>query len=164
MRPSIRHAALLLVLVLAAACAAPITESPALTPEAEAELSARGLALLCDQHCVGGVVYVSDHEYETVSPPVPGEPLTETQTRAITRQFTNVEFLEEEEAHAIHAEAGVVFVVGPVAEQSGGLVDVEVSAVGADSVFTEVFPFGWDGDGWVPSNSGESNVTVSTLD
>jgi hypothetical protein len=109
------------------------------------------------------MVYMSDHEYETVDPPVPGDPLSEAQTTAITRQFANVEFLEENEAHAIHAEGGFVFVVGPV-EQDSGQVQVEVSAVGPDAIFTEVFPFGWDGDDWVPSNSGQSAVTVSTLD
>jgi hypothetical protein len=58
---------------------------------------------------------------------------------------------------------GVVFVVGPIREKSPGLVEVEVSALGFDSIFTEILTFGWDGHDWVPASSGEGGVTVSTL-
>jgi hypothetical protein len=159
----IRTVVLLLLIALVVACSSASTETPALTPESEAELSARGLALLCDEHCIGAVVYVNDHVYETVSPPVLADPLTEVQQTAITRQLANVEFVNEEAANAIHDDAGFVFVVGPVQQQSNGLAQVEVSAVGPTDIFTEIFYFSWDGQDWVAASSG-SNVTVSTLD
>lgn len=138
-------------------------EAPALTPESEAELSARGLALLCDQHCIGEELSISDHEYVTVNPPVPGDPLTDVQKTAITRQFTDVEFVADEVAQAAHDQGVFIFVVGPIHDDGNGLVRVEVSAVGPTDIFTEIFSFSWDGQDWVPASSG-SNVTVSTLD
>jgi hypothetical protein len=120
------------------------------------------LALLCDQHCIGEAINVNDHAYETVSPPVPGDPLTEIQETAITRQLANVQFLNDEEANAVHDDAGFVFVVGPVHQESNGVVRVEVSALGPSDIFTEIFSFTWNGQDWVAASSG-SNVTVSTL-
>ncbi|HEY6629238.1 MAG TPA: hypothetical protein VI193_09680 [Acidimicrobiia bacterium] len=152
----------LLVLVAGVAACSSGSEAPSLTPESEAELSARGLALLCDQHCIGEELSISDHEYVTVDPPTPGDSLTDVQKTAITRQFTDVEFVADDVAQAAHDQGVFIFVVGPIEEEDNGLVRVEVSAVGPDAVFTEVFSFSWDGDSWVPASSG-TNVTVSTL-
>ncbi len=157
----LRNIALLVLVAIVAACSSG-SEAPALTPESEAELSARGLALLCDQHCIGEELFISDHEYETVSPPVPGDPLSDVQETAITRQFADVEFVTDEVAQAAHDEGTFIFVVGPIHEDGNGMVRVEVSAVGPDDVFTELFPFSWNGADWVSASSG-SNVTVSTL-
>ncbi len=125
-------------------------------------MSARGLALLCDQYCIGQAINVSDHEYETVNPPAPGDPLSDVQQTAITRQLANVEFVNDEEAAAIHGEDGFVFVVGPVHQEPNGVARVEVSALGPSDIFTEIFSFTWNGQDWVQASSG-SNVTVSTL-
>ncbi len=125
-----RTVSVIALLVVAAACSSAANETPALTPESEAELSARGLALLCDQHCIGEVVYVSDHEYETVSPPAPGDALSETQQSAIKKQFTDVEFVTDELAQAAHDQGVFIFVVGPISEEASGLVRVEVERGG----------------------------------
>lgn len=143
------------MLALVVACASGNADAPALTVEAEARLSARGLAVACDQDCVGTVVYVRDLVYESMNPPTPGDPLSDSQRMAISEQFGEVQFVNEREVEAIYAEGGVVFVVGPIRKLSNGLVEVEVSSEGVDSIDTQVLPFAWNGRDWVPSRGGE---------
>jgi len=158
-----RQAVARALLALVVACASTGSAPPALTTNAEADLSARGLALICGEACVGAVVYIRDRAYDSMDPPTPGDPLSDSQREAIGQQFGKVQFVTEEEADVIHANDGVVFVVGLIRQSSNGLVEVEVSWQGLDAIFTETLPFGWDGRDWVPVN-GETEVTVTTLD
>ncbi len=145
---------MVLIGVLVAACAAAGDEDPPeLTEEVAADLSARAIAIACEQQCVGNEVPIRDLAYLTVDPPVPGSPLTDVQRRAITQQFSDVLFLSQEEADLVVASDQVALVVGPVSETDDGEVEAQVLAVGSDSQTIYVLSYRWSGGEWVPTPS-----------
>ena len=122
---------------------------PELTDETEADLSARALAIACEQLCVGNQVPVHDLAYQTATSPLQGTPLTETQRRAVTQQFNDVVFVDEGEVAELIAEGRVALAIGPVT-LDGESINAEIAAEGSDGLEVVTQEYRWNGDSWVP--------------
>ncbi len=142
---------LALVLVLAACESVGDDPPPELTEAVMADLSARAVAIACEQQCIGNEVPIRDLVYEQAeATPLVGPPLSEAHRLALTQQFTDVLFLSDDEANEVVASDGVVVVIGPVTEIQAGSVQTEVMAQGSDSQTIYQIRYQWSGGDWVP--------------
>ena len=148
----LRKCLVLTLVVLLAACESVGDDPPPeLTEEVMAALSARALAIACEQQCIGDEVPIRDLVYEAAeATPLAGPPLSDVQRQAMTQQFTQVTFLSDAEAGEMLADDGVVLAVGPVTEIEPGTVQAEVLAQGSDSQTIYQLRYQWSGGDWVP--------------
>jgi hypothetical protein len=140
-----------LVVVLVACGEARDDAPPELTEEVMADLSARAVAIACEQQCIGNEVPIRDLVYEQAeATPLVGPPLSDAQRLAMTQQFTDVVFLSDGEANEMVASDGVVVAIGPFTEIEAGTVQTEVMAQGSDSQTIYQIRYQWSGGDWVP--------------
>ena len=148
-----RILALAAVGLLVTACASTDEGPPEMSEAVQADLSARALAIACEQYCVGNEVPIRDLVYEASTTPLEGPPLSDVQRRAMTQQFLSVRFVNDDEVSALISEGGVALVLGPVSTNDEGRVEVEVAAERPEGLEVIVQTFRWDGDVWVPTST-----------
>ena len=145
--------ALAALALLVTACASGDEGPPEMSEAVQADLSARALAIACEQYCVGNEVPIRDLVYETPTTPLEGPPLSDVQRRAMTQQFLAVRFVNDEDVSALLSEGEVALVVGPVSANDEGRAEVEVAAERPEGLEVIVQVFRWDGDVWVPTSA-----------
>ena len=147
---SVKSVVLALSMLLVGCVAGGESGAPELTEDVAADLSARAMAIACEQLCVGSEVPIRDLVYESAVTPLQGTPLTDAQRREMTQQFTDVRFLEDQDVPGVLEEGRVALVAGPVSATEEGMVEVEVAAESTEGVQVVTQLYRWSGE-WIPT-------------
>lgn len=163
-------ARLALTSILVAACSSSASESPPITPETEAALSAEAMVEACGTECDQYTIYVKDELHDHQTEVGQTEPMPGSMQDAIGEQLGEVTFVDQRGADALFGEDalvaggdGILLSVGPVFELADGVVGIEVGVVTArDGGRGQVHQFQWDGESWEPASSEDTGVTVTS--
>lgn len=144
-----------------------VADSPLLTPEAVATVSADAAVHVCVP-CVTGTVYVRDQLVTGETLLGEEQPMPEVAKLELSGRFDKVTFIDRDEELEILGEDllpedGTVIYVGPVAELKPGVIGVEIGVItAADGFRAQIVQFQWDGVGWNIATGKDTGVTVTT--
>jgi hypothetical protein len=156
------------LLAAVSACGLMSEAPPEMTPQFEAELTARAASAACNTTCAGHHIFVRDELFTIDTSSGQGEPMPALTQDSVRQALGDVTFIDEAESFALfdpqrdEEGRGVLLIIGPIQQLATDVIGIDVGVTVGFTGSGQTYLFQWRDGTWIPASSEDTGVTVTS--